>query len=348
MAPKPLTLSTEMAVASLATVGFGTFGEARCQADKPRTLLGPTHRPAPRSTSRPTARPASPARVLTSATVLVAGAFVDPSVRVMHGGTLLSAPEGGLSSWTDGLSLPIGLALVAVLVLVSLARRRLTAAGSAEATESDAGLAGSPGFERGRDRNLPRWLDPSVAAARFRTDPTTAARAAIETAAAISPARMPIVFTGPVDELTERLVARYDGVPLLDRPDDVLGRLQGELDGGDEVEVLERDEIWAHVRIPNGGAGWVPSMTLSAVAAATDDDDPEAPDPTQPEPAAPADEPASLEALLEAIAARRHAGQELAVGIDPPAAANVVPVPAAQKRPRSRRAKTDRPAARPR
>ena len=56
----------------------------------------------------------------------------------------------------------------------------------------------------------------------------------------------------PGDELSELHHVRYDGVPLLDRPDDVLqGRTMQELDGGDQVDVLERAEIWARVRTPH-------------------------------------------------------------------------------------------------
>jgi hypothetical protein len=39
---------------------------------------------------------------------------------------------------------------------------------------------------------------------------------------------------------------------------------RGELDTGDEIEILERDLIWAHVRTPADRDGWVPAMTLAA------------------------------------------------------------------------------------
>ena len=84
-----------------------------------------------------------------------------------------------------------------------------------------------------------------------------------------------MVFVTPGDELAGLHHVRYDGVPLLDRPDDVLGRLMQELDGGDEVEVLGGAEIWTHVRTPNNLVGWVPSMTLVAVSAAPAEDVPD-------------------------------------------------------------------------
>jgi hypothetical protein len=254
-----------------------------------------------------------------------------------------SAPDGALSSAPDGLLLPIGLALAGVLLLVIIARWRLKAAQTSEAAESDAGLSGDPDSASARDRNLPRWLDPSVAAARFRTDTTTAVRAAA--AVAIAPARAPVVFTSPIDELTERMRVRYDGVPLLDRPDDVLGRTLGELDGGDEVELLERGEIWARVKTPKAAAGWLPSMTLAPVATVAEEDDLDAHEPIQPEPPMPADDSPTLEALLETIAAQRLARQEVAIGPDREAPVTVDDAPPAPKRARSRTPRSERPAA---
>jgi hypothetical protein len=254
-----------------------------------------------------------------------------------------SAPDGGLSSAPDGLLLPIGLALAGVLLLVVIARWRLKAGQPSEAAESDAGVSGDPDAASASDRNLPRWLDPSVVAARFRTDPTPAARAAA--AVAIAPSRAPVVFSDPIDELAERMRVRYDGVPLLDRPDDVLGRTVGELDGGDEVEVLERGEIWARVKTPKSAAGWLPSMTLAPVATAAEEADLDAREPIKPEPPMPADDSPTLEALLEIIAAQRLARQEVAIGPDREAPVTVNDAPLAPKRPRSRTPRTDRPAA---
>ena len=86
-----------------------------------------------------------------------------------------------------------------------------------------------------------------------------------------------MVFVTPGEELAGLHHVRYDGVPLLDRPDDVLGRLMQELDGGDEVNVLECAEIWTQVRTPDNLVGWVPSMTLVAVSASPAEDVPEPP-----------------------------------------------------------------------
>jgi len=116
-----------------------------------------------------------------------------------------------------------------------------------------------------------------------------------------------MVFVTPGDELAGLHHVRYDGVPLLDRPDDVLGRTLQELDGGDEVNVLGCSEIWTQVRTPTNLVGWVPSMTLVSVALVPAEEVPEPPVAIDIAPPAVAEEPFALEALLEAVAAQRLA-----------------------------------------
>jgi hypothetical protein len=245
----------------------------------------------------------------------------------------------------EALIVPIAVGLVAALVIAFAVVRILKSRRPSKATDSDSAPAGPLGGEFGRDRNLPRWLDPSIAAARFRTDTTTAARAAAAVAVATAPARLPVVFATPVEDLAERRLVRYDGVPLLDRPDDVLGQTIGELDSGDEVEILERAEIWARVRTPSGTAGWMPSMTLSEIAVAPAEP---AANPSLFDPPVSSDEQPALEALLAAIAAKRHAQPDPTQGARVERETLVNPAPPTAKQPRSRTAPSDRPAARPR
>ena len=135
------------------------------------------------------------------------------------------------------------------LVMVSL-RRRLPALlhNKPAAPEPDA-----PSTTPDEETLLPRWLRPSVRAARVASPKLPAPEER----------RAPLLFAGPLNGETERLAIRYDRVQLLDRPDEALGMPVGELDTGDEVEVLERDAIWVRVRTPANRDGWVPAMTLA-------------------------------------------------------------------------------------
>jgi hypothetical protein len=83
-------------------------------------------------------------------------------------------------------------------------------------------------------------------------------------------------------------------------------------------------------------------MTFAGMAAVAEEEDVAVRTPIQPEPPAPVEEPPTLEALLETIAAQRLAHQELAVDPDPQAAVFVKDAPAVPKRPRSRAPRGDR------
>jgi hypothetical protein len=307
----------------------------------------PSRSPSPFASPAPTATasltPSATATATASPTMPAAGGIVAPTSGAGPDATLLGVPDLGSTTTLLVVVLPITIGLVGAALFVTLARRRQTRVLDVPTPSSSlparewrtgaivpqpvASVSNAPA-PLVRDANLPRWLDPSVTAARFRTDTTTAARAAAEKAAvASSPARPAVVFTDAIDEPTRRRLIRYDGVPLLDGPDDALGHARGELDGGDEVEILERQDIWARVRTPEGAEGWVPNMTLSAAVTVTNEDDLGTPNVTESDKAAPLDELPSLEALLEAIAAQRLTHQQ-------PENAVVAPAP---PKPRSRK-----------
>lgn len=285
---------------------------------------------------------------------LVAGAFAAPRVGPLRGSVVADTADGALPGGADGWLLPAVVALVALAgmaLLGMMIRRGRQPPAASPADESEDASPGTLGVEAGRDRNLPRWLDPSIAAARFRTDPTASVRAVSAIVAA--PNRTPLVFAEPIDDLVERAQVRYDGVPLLDRPDDVLGQTQRELDADDEVEVLERSEIWARIRTPNGASGWLPSMTLVVpvtVPPPLTDDVPVAADPPPQASPLPMDAPPELESILAAILAQRQSRPEprdrtaetatVSVEVDPVAPLEQV----APKRNRVRRPRAERPA----
>src|SRR5262245_32559890 len=102
------------------------------------------------------------------------------------------------------------------------------------------------------EANMPRWRRPSLIEAR-RAD-TYAMPATYHT---------PMRFgAGDGAELDVRTV-RYAVVPVLDRPDEVLGLRLSDLGSGDEVQVIGSSGAFLEVLCPNGDQGWVHRTTLS-------------------------------------------------------------------------------------
>lgn len=101
------------------------------------------------------------------------------------------------------------------------------------------------------EANMPRWRRPSLLEARH-SDPTR--QAAVH--------RLPMRFTGADDGEADVRVVRYAMVPVLDRPDEVLGMQVGGLTSGDEVQVVGGSGAFIEVLCPNGDQGWVHRTTL--------------------------------------------------------------------------------------
>ena len=109
------------------------------------------------------------------------------------------------------------------------------------------------------EANIPRWRRPSVQAARFadpsRYDPRL---------------RAPMRFTPDTAPTTAELrVVRYAVVPLLDRPDEVMGMQLADLMMGDELQVTESSGAYWEVVTPDGERGWVHRTTLGLPSALT-------------------------------------------------------------------------------
>jgi len=103
------------------------------------------------------------------------------------------------------------------------------------------------------EAGMPRWRRPSLLAAR-KADPArfvgTAQKLSFEGGA-----------VGAVDG-RERHVIRYRVVRLLDAPDELRSVEIGQLDQGDEVQLLERSGSYWLVLCPDGRQGWIHKMTL--------------------------------------------------------------------------------------
>lgn len=99
---------------------------------------------------------------------------------------------------------------------------------------------------------MPRWRRPSLLAARH-ADPSrheVAERAQMR----FRPEHAPTT--------AELRVVRYAVVPLLDRPDEVLGLQLMDLIAGDEVQVVETSSAFWEIVCPDGERGWVHRTTL--------------------------------------------------------------------------------------
>jgi len=104
---------------------------------------------------------------------------------------------------------------------------------------------------------MPRWRRPSLLEAR-KADPARSI--------ATSTGRMSFA-NGAVDAVDgrERRVIRYRVVRLLDAPDELRSADIGQLDQGDEVQLLERSGAYWLVLCPDGRQGWLHKMTLGDV-----------------------------------------------------------------------------------
>ncbi|HSL98193.1 MAG TPA: hypothetical protein VK831_06440 [Candidatus Deferrimicrobiaceae bacterium] len=179
-----------------------------------------------------------------------------------------------------GVGTTIAVALAIVLAglvgLVGVARRPAPghrAGPTATATHSILGAeptGGQPGDDVGRlagttvaamnaattdpsdpESLMPRWRRPSLLEAR-RTDPTRVA------GRTHTPQRF-----GERRAEGDLRVVRYAVVPVLDRPDEVLGTRLADLGAGDEVEVVNASDTYLEVICPTGERGWIHRTTVS-------------------------------------------------------------------------------------
>lgn len=103
---------------------------------------------------------------------------------------------------------------------------------------------------------MPRWRRPSLQAAR-KADPARSVGVS-----------QPMTFDqGVADAIEgrERRLIRYAVVRLLDAPDELRSSEIGQLDQGDEVQLIERSGTYWLVLCPNGQQGWIHKMTLGEV-----------------------------------------------------------------------------------
>jgi hypothetical protein len=101
------------------------------------------------------------------------------------------------------------------------------------------------------EAGMPRWRRPSLLEAR-RSDPTRSN----------GTQRTPMRFGESVGSELDVRTVRYAVVPVLDRPDEVLGLRLSDLGSGDEVQVIGGSGAFLEVLCPNGDSGFVHRTTL--------------------------------------------------------------------------------------
>lgn len=184
-------------------------------------------------------------------------------------GVLVAAIFAGVATTT---AVAVGIVLTGTVGIIMVARRPRaqspgaeTAAPVAQATTTAPAIASvsptnataveamAPPDSKPVDQEkfVPRWRRQSLLEAR-RSDPTRDAPVY----------RAPMRFIdGPPSESDVRVV-RYAVVPVLDRPDEVLGLRLSDLESGDEVQVVGSSGAFLEVSCPNGDRGWVHRTTL--------------------------------------------------------------------------------------
>jgi hypothetical protein len=107
------------------------------------------------------------------------------------------------------------------------------------------------------EASMPRWRRPSLQAAR-KADPTRY----VSTSPSLR------FDAGDASAIGyERRLIRYRVVRLLDAPDELRAVEIGQLDLGDEVQLLEKSGAYWLVRTPDGRQGWLHKMTLGDTVA---------------------------------------------------------------------------------
>jgi len=106
------------------------------------------------------------------------------------------------------------------------------------------------------EAGMPRWRRPSLLEAR-KADPSRS----------VASSQRMSFDNGTVGaaEGRERRTIRYAVVRLLDAPDELRSAEIGQLDQGDEVQLIERSGTYWLVLCPDGRQGWLHKMTLGDI-----------------------------------------------------------------------------------
>jgi hypothetical protein len=182
-------------------------------------------------------------------------------------GVLVAAVFAGIGATT---AIALGIVLAGIVGLIGVGRRPRARAPIEQLAAMEATLAAAAATQRieestavdamappltnsaiDPEANMPRWRRPSLLEAR-RADPSRQAPTY----------RLSMRFHDERATDPDLRVVRYAVVPLLDRPDEVLGIRLSDLESGDEVLPVAAQGAFVQVTCPNGEHGWVHRTTL--------------------------------------------------------------------------------------
>jgi len=182
---------------------------------------------------------------------------------------LVAAVFAGVGPTT---AIALGIVLAGIVGLIGVGRRPRQGAPAEQMAAMQATLAAAAAAQRieestavdamapplsskasDPEANVPRWRRPSLIEAR-RSDPLRDSHAT----------RLKMRFTDDRASNADVRVVRYAVVPLLDRPDEVMGIRLADLESGDEVLGVGAQGAFVEVTCPNGDHGWVHRTTLGA------------------------------------------------------------------------------------
>ncbi|TME09664.1 MAG: hypothetical protein E6I65_10755 [Chloroflexi bacterium] len=180
---------------------------------------------------------------------------------------LVGAVYAGVGTTT---AIALGIVLAGIVGLIGVGRRPRARAPVEQTAAMHATLAAAAATQRTADStavdamapplsskegdpeaNMPRWRRPSLLEAR-RSDPTRQAPVY----------RLPMRFSDDRTNHSDLRIVRYAVVPVLDRPDEVLGFKLTDLEMGDEVLAVGASGAFVEVTCPSGEHGWVHRTTL--------------------------------------------------------------------------------------
>ncbi|MDQ2966254.1 MAG: SH3 domain-containing protein, partial [Chloroflexota bacterium] len=157
---------------------------------------------------------------------------------------IFGGPMGGVvGPW-------IALTGVGMAIFWVLLRRRADLPMGMGAAAAPASATGAPGGTL--EEAIPRWLRPSLQAAR-------------QAGWGVPPPRAAVRFTGPAAPGVDRREIGYRLVRVADGPDDFRSEEIGRFDRGDQVEILESKGPFVRVRGADGLEGWVQQAAIVSI-----------------------------------------------------------------------------------